>query len=157
MCLVQHVEMKSVFTFQPIKRLVSTTFKSAKPAAMFSIFLLRTKNWQLYCLAVTVHIILQDRRVAITKNHLHFWRNLSANHNKAHPNLKQKTLNWVQIRNRRIRYVLADDLSNIFIFQIILFNFNLQLTYTKSSWSSQSPTTESSGLSILASPLLLLQ
>ena len=35
MCTVQHVEMKSVFTFQPIKRLVSTTVKSAKPAATF--------------------------------------------------------------------------------------------------------------------------
>ena len=34
-CIVQHVEMKSVFTFQPIKRLVSTTVKSAKPAATF--------------------------------------------------------------------------------------------------------------------------
>ena len=29
MCIVQHVEMKSVFTFQTIKRLVSTTVKSA--------------------------------------------------------------------------------------------------------------------------------
>ena len=35
MCIVQHVEKKSVFTFQPIKRLVSTTVKSAKPAVMF--------------------------------------------------------------------------------------------------------------------------
>ena len=35
MCIVQHVEMENVFTFQPIKRLVSTTVKSAKPAAMF--------------------------------------------------------------------------------------------------------------------------
>ena len=35
MCIVQHLEMKSVFTFQPIKRLVSTTVKSAKPAAIF--------------------------------------------------------------------------------------------------------------------------
>ena len=35
MYIVQHVEMKSVFTFQPIKRLVSTTVKSAKPVAMF--------------------------------------------------------------------------------------------------------------------------
>ena len=33
MCIVQHVQ--SVFTFQPIKRLVSTTVKSAKPAARF--------------------------------------------------------------------------------------------------------------------------
>ena len=34
-CIVQHVEMKSVITFQPIKRLISTTVKSAKPAATF--------------------------------------------------------------------------------------------------------------------------
>ena len=35
MCIVQHVEMKSVFTFQRIKRLVFTTVESAKPAATF--------------------------------------------------------------------------------------------------------------------------
>ena len=35
MCIVQHIEMKIVFTFQPIKRLVSTTVKSARPAATF--------------------------------------------------------------------------------------------------------------------------
>ena len=35
MCIVQHVEMKSVFTFQPIKRLVSMTVKCAKAAATF--------------------------------------------------------------------------------------------------------------------------
>ena len=35
MCIVQLVEMKSVFTFQPIKRLVSTTGKSPKPAQKF--------------------------------------------------------------------------------------------------------------------------
>ena len=29
------VETKNVFTFQPIKRLVSTTIRSAKPAAAF--------------------------------------------------------------------------------------------------------------------------
>ena len=34
MCIVQHVEMKSVFTSHPIKRLVSTTVKSAKPAVL---------------------------------------------------------------------------------------------------------------------------
>ena len=39
MCIVQHVEMKNVFTFQPIKRPVSRTVKSAKPAATFRIFL----------------------------------------------------------------------------------------------------------------------
>ena len=30
-----------------------------------------------------------------------------------------------------MRFPLADDLSNIFIFQIISINFNLQLTYTQ--------------------------
>ena len=35
MCMVQHVELKSVLTFQPIKRLVSTIVISAKPAATF--------------------------------------------------------------------------------------------------------------------------
>ena len=35
MCIVQRVEMKSVFTFQPKKLLISTTVKSAKPAATF--------------------------------------------------------------------------------------------------------------------------
>ena len=74
MCIVQHVEMKSVFTFQPIKRLVSTTVKRAKPAATFWIFFLRTKNQQLCYLTVTLHIDLPERRVATTikKNHLHF-------------------------------------------------------------------------------------
>ena len=59
MCIVRHVEMKSVFTIQPIKRLISTTVKSAKLAATFWIFFLRTKNRQLCCLAVTVPIVLQ--------------------------------------------------------------------------------------------------
>ena len=35
MCIVRHVDMKSVFTFQPIKRLVPMTVKSVKPAATF--------------------------------------------------------------------------------------------------------------------------
>ena len=118
MCIVRHVEMKSVFTFQPIKRLVSTTVKSAKPAATFWIFLLRTKNRQFCCLVVTVHIALPERRVAITKkeSHLHFWRNFSANHNQAHPNLNEKRTNWVKIWNKRIRFPLADDLSHILNF-----------------------------------------
>ena len=35
MCIVQHVEMKSVFTFQPPKLIVSTTLRIAKPVVMF--------------------------------------------------------------------------------------------------------------------------
>ena len=126
MCIVPHVQ--SVFTFQPKKQLVSTTVKSAKPVATFWIILLRTRNRQISCLAVMEHIALQERRVATTRDHLHFWRKSSANHNRAYPNLNQKRLKRVQIWNKRMRFLLAGDLSNIFIFQIILFNFNLQST-----------------------------
>ena len=35
LCIVQIAETESVFTFQPIKRVVSTTVKSAKLAATF--------------------------------------------------------------------------------------------------------------------------
>ena len=70
MCIVQHLEIKSVFRFLPIKGLLSTTVKTAKLAATFGIFILRTKNRQLCCLAVTVHIVLQARRVAPTKKKL---------------------------------------------------------------------------------------
>ena len=77
------------------------------------------------------HIALQERRVAITRSHLHFSRNSSANHNQADPNVNQKRSNQVQIWNKRIRFLLVDNLSNIFNFQIISFNFNLQSTATQ--------------------------
>ena len=117
MCIVQHRGMKIDFTFQPIKRLVFTTAKSSKPAATFWIFLLRTKNWHLCCLAVTVHIVLQERRVATTKkkSHLHSWRNFSANHNKAHPILNHKKLKWVQIWNKGWWFERHLPFSNHFI------------------------------------------
>ena len=46
--------------------------------------------------------------------------------NHGHPH--QKRLKWVQIWNKCIHFLLVDDLSNIFIFQIISFTFNLQST-----------------------------
>ena len=67
MCFVQHVELKSVFTFQPMKRLFSTIVNSAKPAATFLKLFLRTKNRQLCCLGVMEHIDLQERRAATMK------------------------------------------------------------------------------------------
>ena len=57
-----------------------------------------------------------------------FWWNCSANHNQAYTNLNQKMLKRVQRWNKLVRFLLADDLSDIFIFQIILFSFNLQST-----------------------------
>ena len=139
MCIFQQLELKSVFTFRPMKRLVSTTVKSAKPAATFWIIILRTKNRHLCFLAMTVPIVLQERRVAITKkkNPFLFWRSFCANHKQAHPNPIQKRLKWVQVWNKRIRFLLADDLSGIFNFQIISFNFNLQSTATQLSFNLQ--------------------
>ena len=85
------------------------------------------------------NIVLQERRVATTKkkNHLLFWRNFSANHNQAHPNKNQKRTNQVQIWNKLIHFLLADDLSNIFNFQIILFDFTLQSTATQLTFNLQ--------------------
>ena len=51
--------------------------------------------------------------------------------------MNQKTTNQVQIWNKRIRFLLAGDLSNIFNFQIILFNFSLQSTATQLTFNLQ--------------------
>ena len=131
MCIVQHVETKNVFTFQPIKGLVSTTVKSAKLAAAIWIFLLRTNNRQLCCLAVTVYIASQERWVVTTKKkrHLHFEEIFPPITTKHTWTWTKKRLKWVQIRKTRILFLLVDDLmSHLFNFQIFLFNFNLQST-----------------------------
>ena len=95
---------------------------------------LRTKNRQLCCLAVTVHIVLQERRVATTKmkNHLHFWRNISANHNQACPNMIQKRQKLFHIWYNRVDTPLVDTFTQ---------NFNYILIYTlsvyiKATWFS---------------------
>ena len=51
--------------------------------------------------------------------------------------MNQKRSNQVQIRNKHIRFLLVDDLSNIFNFQIISFNFNLQTTATQLTFNLQ--------------------
>ena len=126
-CIVQHVEMKSVPIFQQIKRLVSTTVKSAKPAATFWIFFLRTKNWQLFCLVMIVHIVLQKRRVATTKtrSHLHFWSNFSATHKQALTNLNQKRQKLFPFRHNRVDTPLVGTINQNFIYILILHTFSL--------------------------------
>ena len=125
MCVVQFVILKRAFIFEPIKRLDTTTVKSAKPAATFWIFLLYTRNRNLCCLAVMVHIVLQERRVAATKkkNHLHFWRNFSANHNQADPNLNQKRPKLFHLWH--IDTPLVDTVNQNFIYVLILYTFSL--------------------------------
>ena len=127
MCIVQYLKKKSVFTFQPKKRLVPTTVKSAKSAATFWIFLLRTKNRQLCCLVVMVHIVLQGRRVATTKKkiHLHFRRYFSANNNQTHPKLNQKRQKFFQLWHNRVDTPLVDTVYQNFIYNIILYTLGL--------------------------------
>ena len=48
-----------------------------------------------------------------------------------------KKTNQSQKWNKRICFLLADDLSNIFNFQIILFNFTLQSTATQLTFNLQ--------------------
>ena len=80
MCIVQHVEMKSVY-FSTNE--TTSFYECEKPAVTFWIFPLGNKNRQLCCLAVMEHIALQERRVATTRTHHLFWWNFSANHNQA--------------------------------------------------------------------------
>ena len=88
---------------------------------------------------MTVQTVSQEGRVAAMRkeNHPRFWRFFSANYNQAHRILNQKSLKWNQIWNKRIRFLLADDLSDKFIFQIILFNCNLQSTATQLTFNLQ--------------------
>ena len=51
--------------------------------------------------------------------------------------MNQKRKHQVQTWNKRIRFLLADDLRNIFNFQIILFNFTLQSTATQLTFNLQ--------------------
>ena len=126
-CIVQHVKVKSVFLFQPIKRLVSTTVKSAKPAAMFWTFNLWTINRQLCCLAVMVHILLQGRRIATTrkKYQLHFCRNFAANHNQAYPNLNQQRQKVFHFWHNCVENPMVDTVNQNFIYILVLYTFSL--------------------------------
>ena len=67
MCIVQHVELRSVFIFEPKKRLASSSVKCAKPTATFRILFSGTKNQQYFCLAAIALIVLSKRQVVTTK------------------------------------------------------------------------------------------
>ena len=66
-CVVQHAQTKSVFTYQPTEILASTTVKSAEPALTCLIIHLQNKNRQQLHLVEMVHIVLQERRIVTTK------------------------------------------------------------------------------------------
>ena len=75
MCFVEHVEIKSVFNFQPKKRLVFATVKSAKPAGTNWMFLSRTKTDNyVFCGNGTHCCVKKMSRDYEKQNHLNFWR-----------------------------------------------------------------------------------
>ena len=67
--------------------------KSAKLALTSWIFFSRTKNWQICCIVVTVHIDWQEKRVATMEKEIHllFGRSFSTDHIQVQPNLSKKT------------------------------------------------------------------
>ena len=159
MCNVQHVEMKRVFTFQPIKRLVSTTVKSAKPAAMFWIFLLRIKNYVVWRWPYTLFRRKDKSRPRKRKTNS-FLKEISPP--IAVTRTKKGQIESKYGKNLFVSYWLMIWATYAFFksfYSISIYSppvkFNHTI-YTK-IWSCQSPTTESSGLSILVPTLLLLQ
>ena len=93
MSIVQHAQTKHVFTFQLTKFPVSTTVKSGKAALTCWIFLLRSKNWQLCCLVLMIHIGLQEKWVVTTKkgrNDFHFRWHFPANRSRTRPSWSRK-------------------------------------------------------------------
>ena len=89
--------------------------------------LIRTKNRQFCCLAVVLHNVLLERRVATTKkkNHLQFWWNFSANHNQAHPNLNQKRLKLFHLWQNLVDNPLVETVIQNLIHILILYTFSL--------------------------------
>ena len=148
MCIVQHVELKSVFTFQPIKWQVSSTVRSAKPAVMFWIFLLRTKNQQLCCfwrwwytlLCKKAESRLRERYTIstfeeisppITIKHTRTWPKKGKNHSLWGPIVS--TAHWlIQLTKKSFT-----------------FSFYTLSVYSKATHFSQSPTAILKSLSIL--------
>ena len=129
--------------------------KIAKPVATFWIFLLRTRNRQLCCkkdesrLRKTVSIF-EEIPPPITTKHIRTWTKKGQIKSKYGINVSVSY--WLMI------WAANSFFKSFYSISIYSQPFKLSLsTYAKSSWSSQSPATESSGLSILDPTLLLLQ
>ena len=73
------------------------------------------------------HIILQERRVSTTKkkNRLHYWRNFSANHNQAQPNLNQNRKKLLHIKHNRVDTSLVDTVNQNIIDILLFYIFSL--------------------------------
>ena len=125
-CIVQHVELKSVFTFQPTRTPVYSTVKGAKPDLTCQIITLRTKNRQICCFMVMVHNPLQEKRVLTTKkrNHLYFFKKFHRQSKSSTPESASE-----KEKNRSIYdiivstpYWLIQSTKNSFAFSFYIFS-----------------------------------
>ena len=126
MCNVRHVKKKKLFTFQPIKPLLSMIVKLQSLLSRFHYFL-RIKN-QLICrFMVMVHIAAQIRWVATTKkrNQLHFWEDSSANHKAAHLTRSKRNRKFFHFWPNRVDSPLVDAVIQKFILLPNLYTFSL--------------------------------
>ena len=142
LCIVHHVEMKSVFTFQPRKRLVFTSVRSVKPAATFkdqkpTITLFGGDGT--HCFAKNqprlrkrkAISIFEDISPPITTKHVRTWF--------------QKGQNLFHLWPNRVDTPLVDTVNqNSFIISLCTLSVFIEAT-----WFSPSPTTVLSGLSTL--------
>ena len=121
--------------------------KKRKTALTCFIFVLRTKNRQLFWLVVMVLIVLQEKRVATMNKDFHpqFWRDFFATHNQAHTKLGQKTQKSFHWRHYRVDSQLVDTVTKS-SFPFTIYTLSV---YGKATWISQSPTAGLSGFSTL--------
>ena len=122
LCIVHHVEMKSVFTFQPRKRLVFTSVRSVKPAATFKD---QKPTITLFGGDGTHCFAKKPTSTTKKKSHLHFWRYFSANNHQARPNLIQKGQNLFHLWPNRVDTPLVDTVNQNFIYNLTLYPFSL--------------------------------
>ena len=147
MCIVQLVEMKSVFTFQPIEGLVSTTVKSAKLAATFWMFLLRTKtdNYAVWRWRYTLLRKKDESRLRKRKA-------ISIFEETSPPITTKHIRTWTKKRRRYSIYGIIVSTPH-WLIQLTKTSFTLSFytlsVYIKATWFSQSPTTVLSSLSTL--------
>ena len=111
-CVLSNMHKQKVFTCQPTEILLSTTVKSAMPALTCLKLHLRTKSDN-YIVWRCWHIFLRK------KNHLLFWRMLSANHNPAHPNLSRKRQKSFFLWHNRVDITLLDTVNQKFNYILI--------------------------------------
>ena len=133
LCIVQHVETEFVFTFQTTKILVFMTIKSARPALTCPIFVLRPQKFQLCCLVVMVHIILQ-------KNESRLWKrkSISIFEELSSPiTIMQTRVCTKNVKNHSLHGISVSTTHWFWLIQVtktlFLFSFCTLLVYSKTT------------------------